>query len=72
MVLKFFLVGFFCLTSQDCIRISGPEGFPTYDECIKFGAWHARKLQEIAGEEVVLDIDITCVDAYELPRLSSA
>tara|TARA_R100001377_G_C3187405_1_gene109127 strand:- start:493 stop:708 length:216 start_codon:yes stop_codon:yes gene_type:complete len=69
MVIKFFLVGFFCIASEDCTRISGASSFNSYEECAQYAYAIERNILDYVKDKPV-DIDLSCVDAYELPRIN--
>lgn len=69
MLIKFFLVGFFCVSTNDCIRVSGPSGFDSYEDCVQYAnAVEKNVLDYTKGRAV--EIDLTCIDAYELPGIN--
>jgi len=68
MIIKFFLVGFFCVATNDCIRLSGALGFDSYEECVRHAnAVEQNLLNYTKGKD--LEIDLSCIDAYELPGI---
>jgi len=69
MIIKFFLVGFFCVATNDCIRVSGASGFDSYEECVRYAnAVEQNLLNYTKGKAV--EIDLSCIDAFELPRIN--
>jgi hypothetical protein len=69
MIIKFFLVGFFCVATNDCIRVSGALGFDSYEECVRYAnAVRQNVLDYTKGKAV--ELELNCIDAYELPGIN--
>jgi len=69
MIIKFFLVGFFCVSTNDCIRVSGASGFDSYEDCVQYAnAVEKNVLDYTKGKAV--ELELNCIDAYELPRIN--
>jgi len=69
MIIKFFLVGFFCVATDDCIRISGASGFDSYEKCVRYAnAVEQNILNYTKG--IAVELDLSCIDAFELPGIN--
>lgn len=69
MLIKFFLVGFFCVSTNDCIRVSGASGFDSYEDCVRYASVVEKNVLDYTKGRAV-EIDLTCIDAYELPGIN--
>ena len=69
MIIKFFLVGFFCVSTNDCIRVSGASGFDSYEDCVRYANVVEKNVLDYTKGKAV-ELELNCIDAYELPRIN--